>query len=189
MQIIALLLSCNALAVGPAILDDLLSFSGQGMPRETEADCKAAGKILAEKLAKLSFQSIVTSCQGTNQDVGGFIPVLKARHSGKFLTEQTIGKRVYDPGAAQKCMDEELRKLTQGLPKEELLEEECLKGRETDYRGRSKTFQQAWLTKLRPDPKAKAKVETEQRANKSGAAPAAVKPPAPVTGKTGTPAQ
>ena len=71
--------------------------SGQGLPRASEELCKSALTQITAKLANNSYETIDTSCVGTNEDVGSFVPTYKAKSSTKNYTapQHLIGMRVY----------------------------------------------------------------------------------------------
>lgn len=155
------------------------SFSGQGLPRATKAACEAAGKKISELLQKKGFSQITMGCESTSEEIGEFVPAIHARHAAKHSLEQGIGQRRDNKAACE----EDLKKLLTTAAASNILEQECLKGTEYDYKGSAKEFHQAWITKLvSHDPALKA-VDAETRDNKSVAAPQDEKPEAPKKGK------
>lgn len=123
----------------------LLDFSGQGLPRSSNEDCLKAGKALAEKLKKKSFQSISTNCSHTTEDSGEFVPTIQAKHERAFHLEQSIGLRRADAEACKK----DLKNLVAAAgAKDQILEQECIAAKEYDAKGEAKPFHQAWITRL-----------------------------------------
>lgn len=125
-----------------------LGLQAQGLPRHTEKSCVQALNDLAADLLNRGYIVTSTECVGTNEDVGGFVPVLMAQGSSNETTEYSIGRR---HSSAAAC-DTDLKLLLNEASPHTVLEAKCLEGEEIDF-NTEKTikFYQAWLSEIVPE--------------------------------------